>query len=148
MNTASIVRAAAVVSLLFAAGHTVGGLHAWSPPGNTAVLEAMQSFRFDAGGVNRTYWDFYAGFGWIISVFMAGQTIILWQLARIVRKDQEIAGGILATLFASNVVNAVLTWRFFFLVPQVFATIMAALLGLALATAWMPGHAADARRAR
>jgi hypothetical protein len=73
------LRIAAVTTLLFAIGHTVGGMQSWSPPGRTEVLDAMKSFHFDADGVSRSYLDFYLGFGFIISVYLFLQALLLWQ---------------------------------------------------------------------
>ena len=39
--TSLLLRMASVVSLLVAAGHTMGGLKKWSPMGNNEVLFAL-----------------------------------------------------------------------------------------------------------
>jgi hypothetical protein len=64
MTTTLWLRISSVLSLLFAAGHTSGGLKNWSPMGENTVLQAMRTVRFDAMGANRSYFDFYMGFGW------------------------------------------------------------------------------------
>jgi hypothetical protein len=71
MKTPLWRRIASVVSLLFAVGHSMGGLQRWSPMGDTAVLKAMTEVRFDTMGVSRSYLDFYMGFGWPLSAYMA-----------------------------------------------------------------------------
>ena len=76
MTTARLLRIASVISLLFAAGHTLGGSDAWSPLGETEVLKSMRSFRFDVFGVSRTYLDFYLGFGFTLSVYLLLQAIL------------------------------------------------------------------------
>ena len=63
------LRIAAVISLIFAIGHTLGGLKGWSPLGDTDVLTAMKTFRFDVQGVNRSYYEFYRGFGFLLTVY-------------------------------------------------------------------------------
>jgi hypothetical protein len=135
MKPSLLLRIASIASLLLAAGHTLGGLQSWSPPGDTDVLQAMRSFRFDAEGVSRTYWDFYIGFGLIISVFLLAQAGVLWQLAAVSKKDPVQVRPILSMLFISVVANAVLSWKFFFAVPVVLAIAIASSLGLALAVA-------------
>lgn len=132
MNASVLLRIASIVSLLYAAGHTLGGLQSWSPPGDTEVLQAMRSFRFDAEGVSRTYWDFYVGFGLIISVFLLAQAVVLWQLATVSKNTPIHVRSIVAVLFVSVVANAVLAWKFFFAVPLVLAVAIALSLGLAL----------------
>jgi hypothetical protein len=135
MKPSMLLRIASIASLLFAAGHTLGGLQSWSPPGDTDVLQAMRSFRFDAEGVSRTYWDFYIGFGLIISVFLLAQAGVLWQLATVSKKDPVQVRPILSMLFIAMLANAVLSWKFFFAVPVVLAIAIASSLGLALAVA-------------
>jgi hypothetical protein len=54
MTTTLWLRISAVISLLFAAGHTLGGLKYWSPMGDNQVLQAMRTVRFDTMGVNRS----------------------------------------------------------------------------------------------
>jgi len=68
MTTSLWLRFAALITLLYCAGHTMG--MPWTPATGsqeTAVIDAMKSARFDALGSERTYWQFYFGFGLIIS---------------------------------------------------------------------------------
>ena len=53
MTTTLLLRIASVISLIFGAGHTMGGLRKWSPMGDNAVLRAMTDVRFDTMGANR-----------------------------------------------------------------------------------------------
>src|SRR4029453_15123912 len=98
MTTALLLRIASVISLLFTAGHSLGGLRMWSPMGANQVLGAMTTVRFETRGANRSFLDFFMGFGWSISVFMLMQTVLLWQLASLARTDQArvrpVNGGI------------------------------------------------------
>jgi hypothetical protein len=56
-----LLRIASLISLLFTAGHTMGGLRKWSPMGDNAVLKAMTDVRFDTMGANHrtstSSWD-------------------------------------------------------------------------------------------
>jgi hypothetical protein len=137
ITTPTLLRIASIVTLVLAAGHTFGGMQSWSPPGETAVLQAMRSFRFDAGGVSRTYWDFYISFGLSISVFLLAQAVVLWQLATLAKRDLAQVRPILVVILIAVIARAVLSWKFkFFLpVPLVLATAIAACLGLALVSA-------------
>jgi hypothetical protein len=87
MTTALLLRIASVVSLVFTAGHTPGGLQKWSPMGDNDVLKAMTTVRFDAMRANRSYLDFFMGVGWSISEAMLLQTVLLWQLASLAQRD-------------------------------------------------------------
>jgi hypothetical protein len=69
MKAPLLLRVTAVITLLFAVGHTLGGIHSWSPGGETEVLRAMRTFHFDAEGASRTYLDFYRGFGFMLSTY-------------------------------------------------------------------------------
>src|SRR5436190_18509584 len=85
MTTTLLLRIASVISLLFTAGHTLGGLKKWSPMGDNDVLRAMTTVHFETMGVNRSYLDFFMGLGWSISVAMLLQTVLLWQMASLAR---------------------------------------------------------------
>src|SRR5262245_57444252 len=50
MTTTLWLRIAAVISLLFTAGHTMGGLTQWSPMGDNAVLQQMTTFSLRCDG--------------------------------------------------------------------------------------------------
>ena len=130
----AMLRTASILTVLFAAGHTLGGLQSWSPAGNTEVLRAMRQFQFEAEGVTRTYWEFYIGFGVMISVFLLVQAVMLWQLAAVSRRDPLQVRPMLVTILCGFAANAAdLSLRFFFAVPVLFASVIAAAIGLALA---------------
>lgn len=126
------LRTASILSLLFAAGHLAGGLKSWSPPGQTAVLRQMQSFHFAAGGVTRSYFDFYIGLGLMIGLYLLVQAVVLWQLAAAARSGSLRVAPIVATFFAAAVISVIVTWRFIFLVPMAFSAAIAVCLALAL----------------
>jgi hypothetical protein len=135
MSPTLFLRIASVVSLLFAAGHTLGGTESWSPPGETEVLRAMRSFRFDAEGVSRTYSDFYLGFGLTIGVYLLLQAVLLWQLATMAKADPVGVRPPIASFFLASVASAIVSWRYIFAVPVVFSVVVAACLGAAFLTA-------------
>jgi hypothetical protein len=64
MATARLLRIASIISLVFTAGHTLGGLQKWSPMGDNEVLKAMTTVHFDVMGAHRSYLDFFMGFSW------------------------------------------------------------------------------------
>ena len=76
MKPSVVLRITSLITLIFAVGHSLGGVDSWSPVGETEVLKAMQTFRFDTGGVSRTYFDFYLGFGFILSVYLLLQAVL------------------------------------------------------------------------
>jgi len=136
MKPAILLRIAAIITLLYFAGHTAG--IPWTPvqgAGESAVLEAMKIHRFDVQGFARTYWDFYFGFGVAISGYLLVQAVGLWQLASLAKNEAARLRPIVASFFVAFVFNAVVAWKYFFPVPAVFAAAIAICLGLAFLAA-------------
>jgi hypothetical protein len=129
------LRAASVITVIFGVGHTLGAADSWSPPGDTAVLQAMKSFRFDAMGAARTYWDFYVGFGLYISVLLMLQGMVLWQLASIAQAEPVRVRPIIASFLVASMGCTFLTWRFIFAVPTLFSLAISACLATAFVAA-------------
>lgn len=131
-KSALFLRIAAVITLLFAAGHTLGAAQSWSPLGETEVLRAMRSFRFDVDGVSRAYIDFYLGFGFIITLYLLLQAVLLWQIAALTRTDPLRWRPIITAFVLVNAASAVVSWKFIFHLPVIFSAVIAACLALAL----------------
>jgi hypothetical protein len=74
----------------------------------------------------------FFGFGAVISGYLAVQAVVLWQLAGLAKSDWVRVRPIVAVFLVSFVVNAILVWMFFFVVPMVLAIAIALCLGLAL----------------
>lgn len=134
--TTLFLRIASAISLLFMLGHTAGGLQKWSPMGDNAVLKAMTAVHFDAMGANRSYLDFFMGFGWTISVAMLMQTVLLWQMASLAQTNAARARPMIAVIAIATVVSGVIAWRFIFPVPVIFSGALA----VALAAAYVAGR--------
>ena len=127
-----LLRIAAVATLLYCLGHTMGA--PWTPstgPQEAAVVEAMKSVRFDVMGSSRTYWDFYVGFGAVISAYLAVQAVTLWQLGTLAKDNLNAVRPMVAAFLLAFVVNAILVWVFFFVVPLILAIAIVVCLGLA-----------------
>jgi len=135
VTTTLLFRIASVISLIFAAGHTMGGLQKWSPMGDNAVLKAMTDVRFDTMGANRSYFDFFMGFGWSLSVFMLMQTILLWQLGSLARTDPARLRPMIAVIALATIACGVIAWRFILPVPAVFSGVLALALAFAYVAA-------------
>jgi hypothetical protein len=124
MTATLLLRIAAMISLLFTAGHTMGGLKKWSPMGENAVLKAMTDVRFDVMGANRSYLDFFMGFGWSLSVAMLLQSILLWQMAALARNNAASVRPMIAVFAFAQLVGAIIAWRFILPVPSLFSVIL------------------------
>jgi len=120
-RTTLLLRNASVISLLFTAGHTFGGLKKWSPMGENEVLKAMETVRFETMGANRSYFDFFMGFGWSISVAMLLQTVLLWQIASMARTNVAHVRPMIAVFALATLVSGMIAWRFIFPLPAVFS---------------------------
>src|SRR5215467_9597636 len=129
MTTSTLLKIAAVIMFLYFAGHTAGA--PWTPgeaPADLAVVDAMKSDHFPVIGVSRSYWDFYFGFGLIISVMQLFQAVILWQLGTLAKTDAARLRPIILVFCVSLILNAILGWMYFFIIPVVMAVLIAILL--------------------
>lgn len=138
-------RIASILLLLFAVGHTLGFRHVDPNWGIDSLISSMRSTRFNANGFERTYWDFFVGFGLFVSVLMAFAAIIAWQLGGLTPGTlaaMRIGAWGFVVCFAAV---AYLSWRYFFTVPVVFS--IAILLCLAVA-AWISGKPTERDRSR
>ena len=136
MKAPLLLRIAAVITFLYFAGHTAG--IPWTPavgPEEIPVLEAMKSHSFETVGFKRTYWDFYFGFGVIISGYLLVQAVVLWQLGSLARVDSLRVRPIVASFLVAFAVNAVLAWKYFFAVPVLMAVAISVCLALAFVVA-------------
>ncbi len=136
MKAFHFLRIAAVVTLLYFAGHTAG--MPWTPytdPEALAIIEAMKNHRFEAEGLKGTYWDFYFGFGIIISVFLFVQAAVLWQVASLAKTDAIRVRPIVVSFLVAFIMNAALAWKYFFAVPVVMSGVIALCLAIALVLA-------------
>ncbi len=141
MNTSILLRIASAVTFLYFAGHTAG--MPWTPVLDTAtipMIETMKKHAVDAMGFSRTYWDFYFGFGIIISVFLFGQALVLWHLGTLAKDNAAKLRPVLAVFAISFIANAVLAWEYFFAVPAALAVAIAFCLGMSFIAAGRSGQ--------
>lgn len=123
-----LYRVSAVLLVLFAAGHQLG-FRRTDPRWNAGhVVDAMQNVNFDINGFERTYWSFFTGFGFYVTALLLFSALTAWALGRpgaVASSDFALLRWALAGCY---VVIAAITWRYFFLVPGLFATVVAACL--------------------
>jgi hypothetical protein len=131
MTTTLWLRISSIIALLFAAGHTLGGLKHWSPMGENPVLKAMRETRFDTMGVSRSYLDFYLGFGYSLSVAEFMLAVVLWQLATLARTDALAVRPMIAVIAVATLATGVIAWRFIFPMPALFSLVLFASLAVA-----------------
>jgi hypothetical protein len=132
MTKTLLLRIACIISVVFALGHSMGGLQSWSPIGDTEVLRAMRDTRFDVMGVSRTYLDFYLGFGWQLSVFLLLQAVWLWQLASLAKTNRAAVQPMLLALVVASIATTILSGIYIFPIPTYFGVVLSLNLVLAL----------------
>jgi len=98
------------------------------------LIASLQTLHFQVQGFNRTFWDFYVGFGLFISVFLVFLAFLAWQLGALAPETLAVVHGIKWGLAICFAVETVLTWRYFFIGPIVFSIVITACL---LAGAWL-----------
>jgi len=119
MRASVFYRIAAVLLLLFEAGHTSG--FPWSDPKWGVDLGSMRSTHFYIMGFSRTYWDFYVGFGLFVSAFLLLAVVLAWQLGGLPPESLARMRGTAWTFALCFAGIAVLAWKYFFIIPIVFS---------------------------
>lgn len=135
MTTTLWLRISSVIAVLFAAGHTLGGLKYWSPIADNPVLQSMRSFRFDTMGVSRTYLDFYMGFGYSLTVAQVMEAILLWQLSSLARTDAPHVRPMIGVIALATLVGSIIAWRLILPIPALFSLVLLASLAVAYVVA-------------
>ena len=142
MKTSRVLyRIAAVLILLFDLGHSAG--YPWSDPKWGVDTLAMRSTHFRILGFSRTYWDFYVGFGLIISVFLLLAAVLAWQLGGLSPQSLPLVRVTAWALSLCFAAVTVLNCMYFFTIPIVFS----GLITVCLVTAtWLSSRTAPAAR--
>jgi hypothetical protein len=129
-----LYRISSVLLLFFAAGHTLGFRKIDPKWGVDSLIGSMRSVRFDAQGFSRTYWDFYVGLGLFVSVFLVFAAVLAWQLGSLAPETLALMRGPAWSLAICFAVVTILSWRYFFIAPFVFAIVITVCLTTA---AWL-----------
>lgn len=135
MNSTIWLRVSAIISLLFTAGHFMGGTKNWSPMAENPVFQSMRSVRFDVLGVNRSYLDFYVGLGHSITVSLLLQTVLLWILGNAARTQAPLVRPMIAAFAVAVALTGIIAWRYILPVPALFSLALCVALVLAFITA-------------
>ncbi len=136
MKPVVFIRIASLLMLIHAVLHTIGGIFGKVDPGPAAVaVAAMKANQFMTMGNMRSFWDFYTGFGLAVTVSLTMESVALWFLAPLAASHGEKLRPALAAFAIGYLVLAVNSFRYFFLGPVITELLIAACLGLAIATA-------------
>lgn len=136
MKVSLLYRIASVLLLLFAAGHTIGFRQIDPAWGVDSLVGSMKSIHFNANGSDRTYWEFFVGFGLFVTTWLVFAAIVAWQLgslpAETLARMRVVAWGFVICMG----IVAWLSWHYFFLIPVIFSI---AILLCLTGAAWLSG---------
>ena len=132
MTPVTWLRVAAVLTIIHAVLHTVGGVYGAIAPGPEAVaVTAMKANEFMAFGHPHTMWGFYRGMGLAVSVFLVLAAVVLWLLAYLVKRDGALLRPVVFMFAVGFLAMAVISWQFFFIAPVIVELLIAACLVMA-----------------
>jgi hypothetical protein len=135
MKPSLFLRIAAALTLIHAVLHTIGGVFGKPAPGAEATWAAMIANQFTVFGMTRTYFQFYRGLGLGITIFLAAEAIVFWQLGSLAKTEAMRLRPILATFLFAYLLFAANSYAYFFAAPVIVEVLIAACLGAAIATA-------------
>ena len=132
MKATLLYRIAAVLFILFAAGHTIGFL-TFKPASHEglAVWESMNSVRFQVGRASFTYAGFYLGFGLFATLYLLFSAFLAWHLGSLASRNPAAIGALGWVFCAPQAVSLVLSWVYFLLPPVVLSALLTICLGWA-----------------
>jgi hypothetical protein len=124
MKAIWLYRIAAVLFVLFAAGHTIGFLKFVPPtPAGQAVMNAMNTVQLQPGAPY-TYGAFYKGFGLFATAYFLFAAAVAWHLGGLSRKLPAALGSLPWIFFSLQFVGLALTWKYFPPPPVVFSALV------------------------
>jgi hypothetical protein len=146
MSATRLYRIAAVVLVLFAAGHTFGFLN-FVPPtaGGVAVRDAMNNVHFTVRGETFSYGGFYRGFGLFVTAYLLFSALLAWHLATTAVTAPQTIGVLAWGFFAVQVASLALSWLYFSAIPAIFSAGVAACLGWAARKVMQTQHEDECR---
>jgi len=119
--------------VLFAVAHTLGFWQSDPSWHVDAVLASMQATHFTLQGFTRTYWDFFLAAGFSVGVLYLFAAVLAWQLGGLPAETLARMRGTVWGLAGCFGAITVLSWRYLFWIPIVFAGVITACLS---AAAW------------
>jgi hypothetical protein len=145
MRASIFYRIAAVLLLLFAAGHTLGFRQSDPAWGVDSLLAGMRSIHFDVQGFNRSYWDLFQAAGFSVGVFYLFAAILAWQLGGLPAATLALMRGTAWAFALCFAAITVVSWRYLFILPIVFSIVITLCL---TAAAWLSAKQVSMTRSR
>jgi hypothetical protein len=119
-----LYRTASVLLLIFAALHTFGFRQVDPEWRVDSLVSSMRSIHFDIMGSDRTYLDFFVGFGFLFSVFLVFTAVLAWQLSALSNQTLALMRGTAWALVICFAAVTILCLRYSFIVPSVFSILI------------------------
>jgi hypothetical protein len=133
-----LYRVASVLLVLFGLGHQLGFRRVDPRWGVDSAIGALKATQFQVQGMTRTYWDFFSGFGFFVTVLLFFSAILAFHLAGLSKESLRSLSLVTWAFAVSFGVIALLTWRYFFIAPLIFSSLVALCL---LMAAWSAARA-------
>jgi hypothetical protein len=124
MRASILYRISSVLILLFAIGHTLGFRKTDPSWGVDQALSVLKRTTFHIQGFDRTYYGFYAGSGYLVTVFLLFTAIVAWELGRVpaaTLAQLRWLGWGLALAYAGSLV---ISLHYFFMAPVIFSVLI------------------------
>jgi hypothetical protein len=138
VSASLLYRIASVLLVLFGLGHQVGFRRVDPRWGVDSVIGTLKATQFEVQGMTRTYWDFFSGFGFFVTVLLFFAAVLAFQLGGLPKETLRTLGLVTWAFALAFVVITLLTWRYFFIAPLVFSSLVALCL---LMAAWSAARA-------
>ena len=133
MSPSLLYRIASALLVLFGLAHQLGFRQVDPRWGVDSAIGALKATQFQVQGMTRTYWDFFSGFGFFVTVLLFFAAILAFQLGGLSRETLSSLGLVTWAFALSFLVITLLTWRYFFIAPLVLSSLVALCL---LTAAW------------
>ena len=127
MSPRNLYRTAAVLLVVFAILHTIGFAQVDPAWGIDKLISEVRASTFTALGQQRTFWDFYLGLGYSVTVWLLVAALTAWELGRTTAPLPLIRWGLVGAMLAT----AALSWRYIFPPPLVNSLLIAVILAWA-----------------
>src|SRR6476660_9992657 len=124
MKAPILYRIAAVLLLLFAAGHTLGFRQSDPAWGVDTLLGSMRSIHFEVQGFNRTYWDLFLAAGFSVGLFYVFAAVLAWQLGGLPPAPLALMRPLAWAFALCFAAITVVSWRYLFILPIAFSIAM------------------------
>jgi hypothetical protein len=134
MKASTFYRIAAVLLLLFAAGHTLAFSQSDPQWGIDPFLHLLRSTHFDVQGFDRTFWDFFLAAGFSVGALYLFAAVLAWQLSRLPAASLALMRPTIWAFALCFAAIAILSWAYLFVIPIAFATLITICL---IAAAWL-----------